>query len=87
MNRKEQVKQILRSLLETGHGLYVKSDIEKAIMENRGVDPRTRRNWFEYLWRMEYLVQPKQGVYAVNFEKVPGLEELRDEGQRRLYNV
>ena len=90
VNRREQVIEILKALLKTNQPTYWKTDIEKAIMESRGLDPRTIRNWFDYLWKMEYFIQSKIGVYQLNFEKIAELEldvVVLSPSQKRLFNV
>lgn len=71
------VKEILRKLLDSNKtvGYYGKEDIEKAIMESRGVlDQRAINNWFSYLWKLDYFTQPKHGVYQLNLSKIQELE-------------
>jgi len=88
MNRREQVIEILKALLKTKQTTYSKVDVGKAIMECRGLDPRTIRNWFNYLWKLEYFIQPDKGVYQLNYEKIAELEldaVILDPNQRRLY--
>jgi len=71
----EVIKQILQNLLETKKfGYYTRVDIEKAIMQSRGVDKRTIQNWFDALWKLEYFLQPQPGIFNLNLEKVVGLE-------------
>jgi hypothetical protein len=88
VNKKEQVKEILKTLLEMRQPAYTERDIEKAIMQHRGLDPRTLKNWFRYLWRMEYLIQQKKSLYQLNYDKVAELELdslVVDVNQRRLF--
>lgn len=76
VNKREQIKEIIQTLLEsnTKIGYYSRSDIEKAITISRGLDPRTVKNWFSFLWKLEYFTQPEVGVYRLNLEKVAALE-------------
>ena len=76
VNKREQVKEILQTLLEGNKklGCYSRGDIEKAITICRGLDPRTVKNWFSFLWKLEYFSQPEVGVYRLNLEKVAALE-------------
>ena len=76
VNKREQIKEIIQTLLEsnTKIGYYSRSDIEKAITISRGLDPRTVKNWFSFLWKLEYFMQPEVGVYRLNLEKVAALE-------------
>jgi hypothetical protein len=53
---------------------YTYDDIAKAIMICRGVDNRTINQWFNALWKLEYLLQPSLGVYSLNLEKIAELE-------------
>jgi hypothetical protein len=89
VNRREQVTEILKTLLKTKQTSYTQIDIGKAIMECRGLDPRTIRNWFNYLWKLEYFVQPDKDLYQLNYEKVAELEldaVILNPEQRRLFN-
>ena len=75
MNRKEQTKEIIQKLLDTKKlGYFTKSDIEKAIMFCRGLDPRTIQNWFNFLWKFEYILQPEPNIYHLNIVKIGELE-------------
>ena len=76
VNKREQIKEIIQTLLEsnTKIGYYNRGDIEKAITISRGLDPRTVKNWFSFLWKLEYFTQPEVGVYRLNLEKVAALE-------------
>ena len=75
MVKTEVIKEILQNLLETKKvGYYTKQDIEKAIMQSRGVDKRTIQNWFNMLWKLEYFVQPEPGIFNLNLEKIVDLE-------------
>jgi hypothetical protein len=77
MTKPEMVKQILQKLLDSNKsiGYYHKEEIEKAIMESRGVlDQRAINNWFAYLWKLDYFTQPKQGIYNLNLAKIQELE-------------
>lgn len=75
MNRKECIKEIIQTLLESNPktDCYSRGDIEKAIMICRGLDHRTIKNWFGFLFRLEYFTQPKPGVFELNTEKVATL--------------
>jgi hypothetical protein len=54
------------------------------------VDSRTVKNWFDVLWKFEFLVQPECGVYNLNLSKIGELElsvkvpPQIDSKQRRL---
>jgi len=93
MNKKEQVKEIIKALLDNCNhlGYYRKAEIEKAIMLCRGSDNRTIRNWFKFLWRLEYFIQPHPHVYQLNMERIVDLEISIpiqiDPKQRRLEDV
>ena len=76
LNKKEQIVEILKNLLKRTDGKFQfwKHDIEDAIIECRGCDKRTLRNWWNYLWRMDYFTQPKPGVFVLNVDKLLELE-------------
>lgn len=76
LNRRNtnQIREILETLLKTKIGYYDQADIEKAIMTCRGCDKRTRQNWYNYMWKLEYLIQPRPGVFHLNLTKLAELE-------------
>ena len=74
MNQKEKIKQILTTLTSKKINSYTYDDIAKAIMICRGVDNRTINQWFNALWKLEYLLQPSLGVYSLNLDKIAELE-------------
>lgn len=69
------MREILEKMLDMKLPCYTRSDIEKAIMSTRMVvDQRTLNNWFQFLWKLEYLTQPEPSVYTLNWTKVAELE-------------
>jgi hypothetical protein len=76
MNREIAIKEILERIIEQTNKLtnLSKTEIDKAIILSRGIDPRTITNWFNALWKLEYLTQPMPGSYSINLEKAIGLE-------------
>jgi len=76
MNKKEQAKQIICQLLNMKKvGYFSKDDIEKAIMFCRDIaDPRAIQNWFNYLWKFQYFLQPEPNIYHLNIAKISELE-------------
>lgn len=66
MNKREtQLREVLSAILtETKGNLKLKKvDFEKAIMKKGYRDKRTLTNWWEYLWKLEYITQPDPGAY------------------------
>lgn len=94
MNKKQKIKYILQELFEhtkkTSH--FSKYEIERAIRVTLYLtDNRPIQNWYDLLWSLELFVQPTQGCFDMNWERVVELEialplEL-DPNQRRLSNV
>lgn len=91
MVKRNWIKEILESLIKNGEqiGRYSKREVERAIIECRGADPRTINNWFGALLKLDYLLQPELGVYTLNLDRIASLEvklptEL-DPKQARLY--
>lgn len=74
MNKKEQVIEILRELFKQKRNHYTRSEIENAIITCRGVDPRTLKNWWNYLWRLEFFEQPSKNKYILNYTRLAELE-------------
>lgn len=74
--KKQVIKEILQNLINQNNriGYYTKEQIEKAIMQCRGADPRTIQTWFKALFRLEYLIQPQPNVYNINIDKIVDLE-------------
>lgn len=76
MVKEKVIKEIIESLIKGNKpiGFYTREDIDKAIMERRGGDKRTRDNWFNLLWKLDYLLQPELGIYHINLSKISKLE-------------
>ena len=76
MTKQEQIREIIVQLLAQNRdiGYYSKPDIERAIMTCRGCDLRTINNWFNYLWKLEYFIQPQLGIYHLNLNMIQTLE-------------
>lgn len=74
LNKREQIVEILNELFKTKRNIWTKQEIETAIMTCRGVDPRTLKNWFAYLWKLEFFEQPQNGKYVLNFARLEALE-------------
>ena len=76
VNKENEVKEILSELMNQKKkvGCYSQKDIETAIMACRGSDGRTIRNWWRYLWRLDYFIQTQPDIYQMNLEKVVALE-------------
>jgi len=76
MRQKETLKRILENLLnqKPQKGYYTREDIEKAIIQERGVDKRTIKAWSNALFRFDYIIQPNYGIFNINFSKVTELE-------------
>lgn len=74
MNKKEQVTEILKELFKKKSNHYHKTDIENAIITCRGLDPRTLKNWWNYLWRLGFFEQPSKDKYILNYNRLSELE-------------
>jgi hypothetical protein len=90
MKKHERIKEIVEYLITSGKfNHYTRKDIEKAIVVCRqALDERTVINWFNLLWKLEYILQPQCGLYALNVGKIQNLEVKLpmevDPNQRRL---
>lgn len=74
MNKKPQVIEILKVLFNKKSNSYHKHEIENAIMLCRGVDPRTQKNWFNYLWKLGFFEQPAKDKFTLNYSRLAELE-------------
>jgi hypothetical protein len=74
MNRKEQVIEILKELFKKKANHYHKHEIETAIITCRGLDPRTLKNWWAYLWRLGFFEQPSKDKFILNYNRLAELE-------------
>ena len=76
MNKETTIRLILKRLIEDSNKVtdLSRSEVDKAIIFCRGVDPRTVQNWFNVLWKFEYLVQPVPERYSLNLEKAASLD-------------
>jgi hypothetical protein len=90
MRKELRIREIIEYLLASDKfNCFTRSDIEKAIIVCRQpLDERTTNNWFNLLWKLEYIIQPKPKTYALNITKIQELEvalpEEVDPKQRRL---
>lgn len=82
--KKETIKTILETLIK-GYGeddkhqlrqnRYQRQDIDKAIQKTLMlVDERSISKWFKLIWNLHYIIQPEQGFYAINLNKIAELE-------------
>ena len=80
------LQQIVDYLIAEGYRVQVtRNHVEKAIMEIRGIDPRTVETWLKALVRFEYLIPTALNVYRLNPLKIPQLFELlRANGQLKI---
>lgn len=78
----ESIRAILQKLIaDCGFKpYYFKHDIDRAIMAIRGVDKRTINAWWNALWNLRIIEQPKRGSYCLNMQKL----SLLDPNQKRL---
>jgi len=91
--QKEIVAEILEKLLSRNkrrENYFTREDVDTAITEVRGSDRRTLTNWFNVLWKLEYLHQPSINIFSINTKKAVELELVcrvppeYSKGQQRL---
>ena len=80
LNKKTQVSEIIQKLLMETKGslIFQRSELEKAIMECRGCDKRTLKNWWRYLWMLGYFTQPRQAIFQLETKRLLELELERE---------
>ena len=80
-------EQIINYLLAEGFKFEVsKRDLEKAIMQHRGIDERTIERWIKALTTFEYLKPVSLKVYAFNPLKIPQVMKLlKEKPQTKLF--
>ena len=68
----EDIKAILQKLLAQNRTSgFTRNDIDKAIIKTKLVaDQRSIDNWFNLLWKLEYLQQPNPGQYQLNLSEI-----------------
>lgn len=90
MKKEEKLRDIIeRLLVNQKFNNYSKQDIEKAIFNAlEPLDQRTVDKWFTLLWKLEYIVQPHYGTFALNISNIQKLDvkfpEEIDPKQTRL---
>jgi len=87
LNKRQQTRQVLANLLEAtkGNPSFRRQHLEKAIMQARGGDKRTVKNWWGYLWTLEYFSQPSPEAFRLNVNKIIELElEVKETNQTQL---
>lgn len=80
------MKQILESLLKTGRLKHSRADIEGAIRKTLWlIDNRSVENWFNLLWKQEFIIQPEPGAYLLNLQKAAVLDlDVKEVNQTEL---
>jgi hypothetical protein len=75
VSKKESITEIIQQILRTKQSTqFTKEDIELAIMKAQFViDRRSINNWFNVLWKLQYLEQPQPGKYCLNVTEVANL--------------
>ena len=83
---KQTCEKIIEHLLKEGYKYQVtRREVEKAITQLRGIDPRTIDNWMRALITFEYLHHEHYGIFKINPLKVPHLINLlKDKPQTKL---
>jgi len=85
--RSEKIcSQIIDHLIAEGYRVQVRrTDVEKAIMRIRGIDPRTVQKWLKALVIFEYLIQTSVVTYRLNPLRIPELFSLlKEKSQLKL---
>lgn len=74
--KQDDIKAIIQYLLDTKNvGCFTRNEVEKAIIKVKMiVDKRAVENWFNLLWKLEYLIQPSPKVFALNFAEIAELD-------------
>ena len=78
-------QKIMRWLAKEGYMKHVHlKELKKAIVWNIGCDKRTIDRYIEALQLLEYITEIGNGVYQLNYVKVPGaLETLVKGGEQK----
>ena len=85
--RESQLRDVLSAILtETkGNLQFRKSQFDKAVMTQGYRDKRTLNNWWDFLWKLEYITQSDPGQYQLSVKKLLELElEYRETNQTQL---
>jgi len=91
MKKDQRIREVIEQLIVSDKfNSFARHDIDKAIIVCRQpLDERTIDNWFNLLWKLEYIIQPKPKVYSLNITKIQELEvklpQEVDPKQRRLF--
>ena len=78
-------QKIMLWLAKQGFMKYARiTQIKKAIVWNIGCDKRTIDKYIEALQLLEYITEVKDGIFELNYLKVPGaLETLVKGGEQK----
>lgn len=78
--------EIIDHLLAQGWKVQVRrKDVEKAIMQIRGIDERTVSRWLKALITFEYLIPTSTMTYRLNPLRIPELfNNLREKPQTKI---
>jgi hypothetical protein len=78
--------EIIDALISSGYRYQVtKKDVEKTIMQLRGIDPRTVEKWLKALTVFEYLIPVSDKSFQLNPLKIPDLvSKLKEKSQTKM---
>jgi len=64
---------------------YSRAEIIKAIMYERGIDPRTLERWLNALRTFRYIEPSAVNLYRINLSKIPKIiKMLKEEPQTKI---
>ena len=86
MRVKDECERIISKIIEEGFRLQIsKKDLEKIIMDERGLDQRTIRNWINALVNFGYIKQINMNVYEINPLATPQIfTKLKENPQTKM---
>ena len=85
MNPTKTLEQIMEVLTRNGYSYQVaRKDIEKAIIQVRGIDKRTIERWIQLLLIFGFLKEVNDKVFEINITKIRIVDILKKQPQTHI---
>ena len=85
MNPTETLEAIMKTLTKEGYSYQIsKKDLEKAIIQNRGIDVRTIDRWIQLLEMFGFIGKVTKQTWEINITKLNIVQLLKNKPQTHI---
>ena len=85
MNPIQTLEKIMETLTKNGYSYQVtRRDLEKAIIQVRGIDKRTIERWIQLLLIFEFIKKENEKVFDINITKINIVNILKKHPQTQI---